>query len=47
VTQTPQLVFAWLLAYADIIGGILGIIGSVILALPSSPKSPIEGIGTS
>jgi hypothetical protein len=34
VTQTPQLVFAWLLAYADIIGGILGIIGSVILALP-------------
>jgi hypothetical protein len=34
VTQTPQLVFTWLFAYADIIGGILGIIGSVILSLP-------------
>jgi hypothetical protein len=34
VTQTPQLASAWLLAYADIIGGIMGIIGSVILALP-------------
>ena len=34
MTQTPQPVLAWLLAYADIIGGILGIIGSVILAQP-------------
>lgn len=34
MTQTSQVVFAWLFAYADIIGGILGIIGSVILAQP-------------
>lgn len=34
MTQTSQVVFAWLFAYADIIGGLLGIIGSVILAQP-------------
>ena len=34
MTQTPQVILAWLLAYADIIGGILGILGSLILAQP-------------
>jgi hypothetical protein len=34
VSQTAQLVLAWLLAYSDIIRGILGIVGSVILAQP-------------
>ena len=34
MSQTAKLVLDWLLAYADIVGGILGIVGSVILAQP-------------